>query len=76
MIKEELSLLAQVQVAEIMYALGCTKIEAISHALESQHAFEQVTDDQIFNWLEDNHAEAFKNWMLKNDANRVKLESN
>ena len=61
----KLSKLAETQVNEIMYALGCTKSEAISHALESQNAFEQITDDQILNWLDTNHKKQLEEWQQK-----------
>ncbi len=72
----KLSELAEIQINEIRYALGCTQSEAISHALESQHAFEQITDDQIFNWLDTNNKKQLEDWQLKNDNKRAKIDSN
>jgi len=72
----KLSEIAETQINEIVYALGCTKSQAISHALESQHAFEKITEDQIFNWLEDNHKEALAKWQTENDSKLAKIEAN
>lgn len=72
----KLSEVAETQIIEIMYDLGCTKSEAISHALESQHAFEKITDDQIINWLDTNHKEALEKWQTENDSKLSKVASN
>jgi len=72
----KLSQVAETQIAEIMYALGCTKSEAISHALESQNAFEKITDDQIINWLDTNHSEALIKWQTDNDGKLSDVASN
>ena len=72
----KLSPLAEKQLIEIQYAFGCSKNKAISYALESLHAFENVTDDQIYNHLETNHSRNFNEWMKDNSDNRIKLESN
>lgn len=71
-----LSKLAEEQINEIQYALGCSKQDAISHALESQNAFERITDDQIYNWLDTNHKGKLEGWMKRNEGKQVKIESN
>lgn len=72
----KLSKLAEMQIAEIQYALNCTRSEAISTALESQHAFEQITDDQIINWLDTNHPEKLTEWQKKHDGQLADVEPN
>jgi len=73
-----LSELAQKQLNEIQYAFGCGKEKAISYALESLHAFETVTDNQIYTYLESvaEHQVGFEKWLREHQADRVKLLSN
>lgn len=71
-----LSQLAQKQLAEIQYAFGCGKDKAISYALESLHAFESISGDQVLNWMDDNYKEELQKWETDNADKRVKLENN
>jgi hypothetical protein len=73
-----LSTLAQKQLNEIQYAFGCGKEKAISYALECLHAFEAVTDNQVYNYLESvaEHQEGFEKWLAEHQDDRVKLLSN
>jgi predicted transcriptional regulator len=72
----KLSEVAEKQINEIQYALGCSRPKAISHALETMNAFEQITDDQILNWLDTNHKEKLHDWEVGNEGKRAKLSSN
>lgn len=72
----KLSPLAEKQLNDIMYALGCTKSEAICHALESQEAFENITEDQIFNWLDTNYKEQLIKWELSMVGKRAIIDNN
>lgn len=72
----KLSKLAETQLNEIQYAFGCSKQKAISYALESLHAFETLTNDQIYNWLDDNKKQEFLEWQMKHKDDRVPLKSN
>lgn len=72
----KLTPVAEKQVIEIQYALGCTKSQAISIALESMNAFEQITDDQIYNWLDDNHKEKLLEWNKKNEGKLSNVPAN
>ncbi len=74
--EQSVSELAEQQLTEIVYALGCSRLDAISHALESQNAFEQITDDQIFNWLDTEHKDKLIAWQLTNKGKRAEIESN
>ncbi len=72
----KLSIVAEKQIVEIQYALGCSKANAINHALESQHAFESITDDQIFNWLDTYHKDQLEAWRIDNKDKVSKTPSN
>lgn len=71
-----LSKLAEKQLNEIQYAFGCGKDKAISYALESLHAFEEMSGDQVYSYLEENCPDAFIKWQTEHKDDRVKLESN
>lgn len=73
---KKLSEVAEKQINEIQYALGCSRPKAICHALEAMNAFEEITDDQIFNWLDTHHKEKLNEWEVKNEGKRAKLASN
>lgn len=72
----KLSPLAEEQLKAIQYSFGCSKNKALSHALESLHAFEVITEDQVLNWLDTNHKKELENWEIENVDGRVKLENN
>ena len=74
--KMNLSKLAEKQLIEIQYAFGCTEEDAVSYALESLHAFETITDDQIYNWLHTKHPEQLEVWQQVNNEDRILLENN
>lgn len=72
----KLSKVAKNQINEIQYALDCSVSDAINHALESMHAFENITNDQILNWLDTNHKAELNKWELDNEGKRAKIDSN
>jgi hypothetical protein len=72
----KLSPLAEIQLNEIQYSFGCSKNKAISYALESLHAFENIRQDQVLNFLDTYNTRQLQEWEIDNQDKRVKIENN
>lgn len=65
---------------EVMFSLDlphktASQSDVISHILNEAAAFECITQDQLSNWLDNNHKEAYKKWIKDNNIKQYDWET-
>jgi len=49
--------------------------DIINHCLNELRAFEDITDDQVTNWLDSNHKDAYDKWVKDNNIQQYSWET-